>query len=732
MITDGYLKIKYRLLLSAAWLCLIFCSHACIITDQAILHNPALQINTVPVHNFSFSEPEQGVRISLRPLKTLSQQSDEKEETRRNTGDEISAVNPESLSETDSGKTVVNPEIRFKPTPKLPSLPIEMQAVPKPKPTKFSDAPLTVNLDGMPLPAFINEVYGNILKISFEVDSALRNKADLVTLRTESPISPSDMDALARQVLNNYGVSAERQGEVLRFVMGKGSASGEPPLLISGRTLPEVPMSHRPVFQLVPLEAVRNVHVAGWLKQAYKGQEMEVFEDPERNAVLLMGVPSVVEQAVEAVRVLDQPYMRGRHSVRIEPVFLNADEMSSLLIEVLNSEGYSASQRPPMGSIIVLPVKAVNAVLVFAAEASVLEHIKEWANMLDHPSQETRGKDGFFYYQVRNTRAEEMSKMLDKVLEGLITESAPQKDKPPSSKSPKLVVDDVRNGLIFQGNTDSWERLLPVIREMDRPARMVLIEVTVAEVTLTDQDEFGIEWLFKNVRTGGVLNSLNIGAKGLTYILDNAGQTRAMINAFAATSRVSILSTPRVMVKSGGKATIDVGTEVPIITSQSTASDLQPSSGSSILQEVQYRKTGTLLNVSPVVHSGNRVDLEITQEVSKSQPNETSNISSPSIYTRKISTSLGLKDGGSVLLGGLISSSSNQGYSGIPVLSDIPILGRLFRVEKENKDRTELIMLIAPYVIDNHEDAEAVTESFKKQLHEMQGDKEKKEDKEKT
>jgi len=130
MIIDGYLKIKYRLLLSAVWLCLIFCSHACIITDQAILHNPALQINTVPVHNFSFSEPEQGVRISLRPLKTLSQQSDEKEETRRNTGDEISAVNPESLSETDSGKTVVNPEIRFKPTPKLPSLPIEMQANP--------------------------------------------------------------------------------------------------------------------------------------------------------------------------------------------------------------------------------------------------------------------------------------------------------------------------------------------------------------------------------------------------------------------------------------------------------------------------------------------------------------------------------------------------------------------------------------------------------------------------
>ncbi len=726
--------VKYRLLLPAVCFCLTL--NACIITDQGLSGlNHAVRVNTEPLQNMLFSEKEQGVRIRLRPLKTLSQQSDEKQEIRLNTGSEVSAVNPAILSDTGSEKKPVNPEIRFKPTPQLPSLPIEMQALPKPKPTKFSDAPLTVNLDGMPLPAFINEVYGNILKISFEIDSALRNKTDLVTLRTESPISPSDMDALARQVLNNYGVSAERQGEVLRFIMGKGSASGEPPLLVSGRTLPEVPMSHRPVFQLVPLGVVRNVHVAGWLKQAYKGQELEIFEDPERNAVLLMGVPSVVEQAVEAVRVLDQPYMRGRHSVRIEPVFLNADELSSLLLEVLNSEGYSASQRPPMGSIIVLPVKAVNAVLVFAAEASVLEHIKEWADMLDRPSQETRGKDGFFYYQVRNTSAEEMSKMLDKVLEGLITESAPQKDKSPSPKSPKLVVDNVRNGLIFQGNTDSWERLLPVIREMDRPARMVLIEVTVAEVTLTDQEEFGVEWIFNNIKTGnvksvlGTWGGLNIGAKGLTYILDNAGQTRALIKAFAATSRVSILSTPRVMVKSGGKATIDVGTEVPIITSQSTASDLQQSASPSILQEIQYRKTGTLLNVSPVVHSGNRVDIEITQEVSESRPNTT--INSPNIFTRKISTSLGLKDGGSVLLGGLISSSSDQGYSGLPILSDIPLLGRLFRVERENKDRTELIMLIAPYVIDNHEDAEAVTESFKKQLYQMQGDKEKKEDKEK-
>ncbi|MDM8524804.1 type II secretion system protein GspD [Desulfococcaceae bacterium HSG8] len=615
-------------------------------------------------------------------------------------------------------------KIRFKSTPGVPLTSADKPGLSKPGQTKFPGEPVTVNFDALPLPAFINEVYGNILKTPFEIASSLRNKQDMVTLRAETPLSPSELDALARQVLGNYGVKAEPQGEVLRFIPGRATGFSEPPLLISGRTLPEVPVSHRPVFQLVPLRVVRNVHVAGWLRQAYKGQKLEIFEDPERNAVLLMGAPSVAAQALKAVRLLDQPYMRGRYSVRIEPVFLSAEELAKLLTEVLNSEGYSATLRPPMGSIIILPVPAVNAVLVFAADASVLGHVREWARTLDHPGQKTEPRDGFFYYQVRNTRAAELVKMLDTMLTRPEPAASAGEKKPRPAMS-GLLADDVRNGIIFRGKHETWEQLLPLIHDMDHPARMVLIEVIVAEVTLNAQEELGIEWIFKKADIGelggtiGTLAGMGIGAKGLTYTIDNAGQTRAILNAFAADSRVSILSTPRIMVRSGNNATIDVGTEVPIITSQSTSPDLQQNGSSAILQEIQYRKTGILLNVSPVVHSGNRIDLEITQEVSESKPNTTTNISSPNILTRKISTSLTLEDGGSVLLGGLISSSTNRGYSGVPVLSSIPIIGRLFRVERETEDRTELIMLIIPYIIDSSRDAEAITESFQERLRQL-------------
>lgn len=612
---------------------------------------------------------------------------------------------------------------RFSRTPRVPSSPPMSPGKPaESQASSSAGPPVMVSFDAMALPTFINEVYGNILEKSFEIDSRLLRKRDLVTLRTEAPVALERLDRLARQVLANYGVAVEEQGHLLRFVPGQGRYHGETPLLVSGRTLPEVPVSHRPIFQLVPLATVRNIHVANWLRSAFQGQDIEISEDPERNAVLLKGKPEVVQEALKAVHLLDQPYMRGRHSVRIEPVFLRADELARLLVEVLNTEGYSASLKPSMGSVIILPVDDLNAVLAFAAQAAILEHIKEWAKSLDHPNQTAGPKVGYHYYQVKNTRAGELARILDRVLVGMRSGEGTAESAGEIRNQGQLVVDDVRNGLIFQGSIDQWEGLLTVIREMDRPARMVLIEVTVAEITLDGREDLGIAWILNDISLDdvngvlGTMGGLGIGTSGLTYKLDNAGQTRAVLNAFAANRRVSILSTPRILVKSGGEATIDVGTDVPIITSQSTTPDLQQNGTSGILQEIQYRKTGILLNVKPVVHSGNRIDLEISQEASETQPDSSSKIDSPSIFTRKIETSLGLKDGGSVLLGGLISTTVNRGYSGVPVLSEIPVLGRLFRVDNQSEVHTELIVLIIPYVIDDSRDAEAVTEAFKKRL----------------
>jgi len=245
--------------------------------------------------------------------------------------------------------------------------------------------------------------------------------------------------------------------------------------------------------------------------------------------------------------------------------------------------------------------------------------------------------------------------------------------------------------------------------------------VTVAEVSLNDNSQLGVEWLIKEAKLDGTkivtstLGGLGIGSAGLNYRrIDSAGDTRLLLNALASNNRATILSSPRVLARNGESATIQVGQEVPIITSQQTT----PTTGNTggVLQTVQYRSTGVILTVMPVIHSGNQIDLDVTQEVSAAQSTTTGVSTSPTFGTRKLQTKLSIKDGATVLLGGLISNNSSQGNAGIPLLKDVPGLGQLFRTNSDKSDRTELIILITPYIISNDSDAQAVTEAFKKQL----------------
>ncbi len=585
-----------------------------------------------------------------------------------------------------------------------------------------------INFHNMPLPAFINEVYGNILDVSFEVDPKLNKIRDLITLRTGSEQAPAQLDSLARQVLANYGVAVTRQDDLLRFVASSQATEGVP-LLVSGRALPEVPESNRPVFQMVPLTVVRNNHVRGWLKETFAGQELQIFEDPERNAIILKGSAAVVKQALAAVALLDQPYMRGRHSLRIEPLFLGAEELTKLLVQVLQSEGYSASLKPPMGSIIILPVGNLNAVLVFAATADILAHVKDWAINLDKPGEQT-GEKSIYFYDVENTTAVDIGKAVNQLLLGTNVSPLPANaGGAQSTKSSqtflsdtgaknKVVVDELRNSLIFRGDPNEWQEILNLIRHFDKPAKQVLVEVTIAEITLIEDQNLGIEWLF-DVTTddltglAGTLGGLGIGSSGFSFNLDSGGETRAMLNAFASKDLVDIVSTPRIMVKSGTTASIDVGTDVPTLTSQQASSELSEEGNTGILQTIEYRKTGVLLSVKPTVYSGNRVALEVTQEMSEVSTRTASDIKSPAILTRRIETSLTLRDGGSVLLGGLIYTTTGKGSSGIPWLMDIPYLGQLFSVDSVNETRTMLVMLIVPYIVENDEDAMEITEAMK-------------------
>jgi general secretion pathway protein D len=649
--------------------------------------------------------------------------------------------------------------IEVAPVPRRPPVPAGRLQV-EPFTLRLGNEPVSGSFDQMPLNAFINAVFGDLLKVSYQLDPALAQRTDIVTLRAE-PQPPQRFLELVRQVLASYGIAVTERNGVL-LVIPSASLAQQSPAIIRSRALADVPVGLRPVFQYVELLHTRPQTIATLLNEAF-GQRVRVAQLPFSNAILLMGLPDDVRAVLGTVQLFDQPAFANRISIKMVPAYWTVERLGAKLTEILRTEGYDVSARlDPPGLIQMIPIEGINALIIFAPDQATLDHVLAWARELDQPSQ-VIGNNTIFYYAVRNTKAETIAPLLSIIDQGLGGPAAPIGAATTGGPAPaagatsvgapaaaggipipgggggsvgagstaarsgaasqRVVVDTARNAIIFRGSAEEFSQIRALLESLDQPVREALIEVTVAEIRLTDTLNLGIEWalqrsgiLDNNLVRLGTAGGLGIGSGGLNFaILNDAGQARLLLNTFARDDRFSILSSPRLLAKSGTEARIQVGSEVPILTSQQTAQT--PIGGNpSIIQSIQYRSTGVLLTIRPVIHSGDRVDLEVSQEVSEATTNSTSQISSPIISNRKISTNLTLKDGTTVMLGGLISENRDLTQSGIPFLRDLPGVGQLFRVDSSSNRKTELIVLITPYIIDSDEQARAVTDAFRQRF----------------
>jgi len=246
--------------------------------------------------------------------------------------------------------------------------------------------------------------------------------------------------------------------------------------------------------------------------------------------------------------------------------------------------------------------------------------------------------------------------------------------------------------------------------------------VLVAEVTLNDSWEFGIEWALKN-------NQLKIdGTKyGQTFKTDFASSIKSgfsysvfrsasdvvgLLNALAAETDVSLLSSPQILVLNNEQAFVNVGDQVPIVTSESvplTSTDLRTST-------VQYKDTGTILKVRPRINYDGVVILDIDQQVSAALENKLGGTNSPIISTRELKTKLAVKNGQSIMMGGLIKKGNTTTQNKIPLLGDIPLLGWAFKYEKQSNAKTELLVMITPYVIESDDVLEQYIKKFQEKM----------------
>lgn len=569
--------------------------------------------------------------------------------------------------------------------------------------------------NNMPVSAFINEVYGNQLALNFVIQPSINEVNDLVTLRIAAPISQKDFYALVTKTLENYGITTFEKNGTLVFDYSI-SVANDVPLLATGEALPEIPSSNRPVFQIYPLEFVKPALVRSTVYQMFQKQDLSITEDIQRNALILRGKTNVVSQASSVIKALDKPSLVDMNSVILRPNVNSALELSIQLESILKTEGINAGRGNSIYPVRFLPLEASEQLIVFSASEEVLNYVVDWAEKLEVQRQ-TGLENGLFSYQVKSTQASHIVNILNELGASVIQSAAGGSGKPQRSVgSNKFVVDEQLNTVLFSGSGQTWATALDLIKKLDKPAPSVMIEVILAEVSLEESDTSAIEW-FRNSSLGAFSIDAQAGGfgsttgPGLSLSLSRGSQTNAAINFLYTNSKTKIRSRPRLMVKSGQQASIDVGSRVPVITSNSQSSSAP---GAPIVQQVTYLSTGVLLDIKPTVHATGYVDIEISQEISEAVNSTSGGINSPTISNRSVETVLTLRDGGSVLIGGLIRSTDGEGETGIPLLGKLPGLGKLFRGDNSSDSRTELMVMIIPYILNSPQEAELLSDDLQK------------------
>lgn len=265
----------------------------------------------------------------------------------------------------------------------------------------------------------------------------------------------------------------------------------------------------------------------------------------------------------------------------------------------------------------------------------------------------------------------------------------------------KIVPNADNNSLLIFATPSEYAVIEAALKRLDVLPIQVLIEASIAEVTLTDQLQYGLQWSYQSNHGPLVFSEASTGAvsqsfPGLSYLYSGAAGIQAVLNAIQTLTDVRVISAPKLVVLNNHDAELSVGDQVPITVQSSVSTN---DSNAPIVNSIQMQDTGVILHVTPRANKSGQIILDVDQEVSNVVPTTTSNINSPTIQERKISTTVAIHDGETVALGGLISDSRSKTRDGIPFLRQLPLIGDLFGSTNKQGTRTELIVLLTPRVI---------------------------------
>lgn len=606
---------------------------------------------------------------------------------------------------------------------------------------------LTVAASALPMRDFLNYVFGDLLKASLIIAENLPALDNPVTLNTQQPVSSRKLFRLASDIIAQNGLSIAERDAVFFVGPADGKAGGEIPIGYGAKPS-DVPEVSGRVLQVVPLRYGYNVTIERTILQLV---DISLTLDAQQGALFLTGSRAAILRALDIIKLLDQPSVRTSRVGVINLTYVGSKEFIDQITQLLENEGIPAGSGRADGKVVAfVPLDQLGAVTVFASSAEILDRVEFWTKQIDRPSQGPSLR--YFIYQPRNARAADLgesvmpligiaggtvgggnqsrdtrSAMAGAAVTEITSANALRRDAPATSRGAAatsvtgdgvtMSVDQRSNSLVFYTTGLRYEALLPLIRRLDVPPRQVLLEATIAEVSLTGEFANGVEFAFQDKKlSGGTLGRLGLPSAGFALNFIEGATDEIRLRLQASDSRVNVLSKPVLVVRDGVPASITVGNDVPTV--GASASD--PIQSNRTVTTVLYRRTGLTLSITPTINAQGLVVMEISQNISNTVPGSSGVAGAPTFFDRSVTTEVAARSGQSILLGGLISEGGTFSSDGIPWIRKIPLLGAAFSSESRKREKTELILLITPRVIETPEEWDSVKRGLESALQYLQ------------
>ena len=595
----------------------------------------------------------------------------------------------------------------------------------------------TVNLKDTDIQEFIKFV-ADVTGTTMVVDPNVKGKVRVISSK---PVNQSELYDLFLSILDVQGYTAVRSGQVIRIIPNKDARSSPVPLMEDEDTLD----NDEYVTQVIRLDNISAAKLIPVLRPLVPQQAHMAAYAPS-NAIIISDIRSNIGRILDIIERMDRSAIQTTEVIRLK--YGVAEDVVSMLNTLEKSrqgEGAEADKE-----VVLVADKRTNSVVVTADELSV-DRIRKLVSYLDTPLEQS-GNVRVIYLEYAD--ATEVAEVLTRVMQNISRLEEGGTGKRSGGGDSTIEADAGTNSLIITADTDEMAALEAVIARLDIRRAQVLIEAIIVEMEVTEGQELGLQWLFSN--DGGMFGgnistssaqqarnraladailpsdgSENIGTRAVAGTLSQIPGTTlgwgvvdqdltmtVILNALETQGNANILSTPSLLTLDNEEAFITVGQQVPFVTGSYTNTGVG-NGAQNPFQTIERQSVGVTLKVTPQVNEGDSVVLDIVQEVSSISAQI---LAASDVITneRKIETKVLANDNDIVVLGGLVKDDIQDSTQGVPLLSSIPLLGRLFRNDVVTVTKSNLLVFIRPTIIRDDEDLAGATAEKYRFIREQQ------------